>query len=84
MSNKGHHNLAKFLIVGLAVFCTDAPVSFAQDTGAPPWGEWLRRFNKDPLLKKPFHMSPESEVKGLSSKIRARELDVPNRKRAIR
>lgn len=84
MSSEGHHNLAKFLIVGLAVFCTAAPAGFAQDKGAPPWGEFLKRFKKDPLLKEPFHMSPEGEVKGLSSKIRARELDVPNRKRAIR
>ena len=84
MSSVGHHNLAKFLIVGLAVCCTAAPAGFAQDKGAPPWGEFLKRFKKDPLLKKPFHMSPEGEVKGLSSKIRARELDVPNRKRAIR
>lgn len=84
MSSEGHHNLARFLIVGLAVLCTASPAVFSQDKGAPPWGEFLKRFNKDPLLKKPFHMSPETEVKGLSSKIRARELDVPNRKRAIR
>ena len=84
MSKPGHHNLAKFLIVGLTVFCTAAPAGFAQDKSAPPWGEFLKRFNKDPLLKKPFHMAEETEVKGLSSKIRARELDVPNRKRGIR
>jgi YHS domain-containing protein len=56
----------------------------AQDAGAPPWGEFLRRFDKDRLLKPPFHMDPEEGVKGLASKIRARELDVKNRKRAIR
>lgn len=84
MSNQRHHDFGKLLFVGLAVICIAAPASFAQDAGAPPWGEFLRRFKKDPLLKKPFHMSPESEVKGLSSKIRARELDIPNRKRAIR
>ncbi len=84
MSNQGHHNVARYLIVGLVVLCTTTTSSYAQDNGAPPWGEFLKRFNKDPLLKKPFHMSPETEVKGLSSKIRARELDVPNRKRAIR
>lgn len=84
MSSVGHHNLARFLIVGLAVCCAAAPAALAQDKGAPPWGEFLKRFKKDPLLKEPFHMSPETEVKGLSSKIRARELDVPNRKRAIR
>lgn len=84
MSNQGHNNVAKYLIVGLVVFFTTAPIGYTQDKGAPPWGEFLKRFNKDPLLKEPFHMSPETEVKGLSSKIRARELDVPNRKRAIR
>jgi len=84
MSNKGHHNLAKYLIFTLVAFFATISPNYAQDKGAPPWGEFLKRFNKDPLLKKPFHMSPETEVKGLSSKIRARELDVPNRKRAIR
>ncbi len=83
MCSRAHHTFAKFLIVGITVFCAATPAGFAQDQAAPPWGEFLRRFNKDPLLKKPFHMSPETEVKGLSSKIRARELDVPNRKRAI-
>lgn len=83
MSNQVDHTLAKYFLVGLLVFCT-TPACYSQDKAAPPWGEFLKRFNKDPLLKKPFHMSPETEVKGLSSKIRARELDVPNRKRAIR
>ncbi|MEY2724385.1 MAG: hypothetical protein RLZZ458_252 [Planctomycetota bacterium] len=60
----------------------------AQDTGAPPWGEFLKQFNKDKFLKKPFHMEPtEGDLggpKGLAAKIRARELDVPNRIAAIR
>jgi YHS domain-containing protein len=56
----------------------------AQDKGAPPWGEFLRRFNRDRLLREPFHMDEAANVKGLASKIRARELDVPNRIRAIR
>ncbi len=60
----------------------------AQDAGAPPWGEFLKQFNRDKLLKKPFHMEPaEGDLggpKGLASKIRARELDVPNRIAAIR
>ena len=84
MSNQGHHNVAKYLIVGLVVFCSTTASSYAQDKGAPPWGEFLKRFKKDPLLKEPFHMSEASEVKGLAAKIRARELDIPNRKRAIR
>ena len=54
----------------------------AQDTGAPPWGEFLRQFKRDKLLKKPYHMEPaEGDLagpKGLASKIRARELDVGN------
>ena len=84
MSKHGHHNFVKYLIFGLVVIFATTSESRAQDKGAPPWGEFLKRFNKDPLLKKPFHMSPETEVKGLASKIRARELDIPNRKRAIR
>lgn len=60
----------------------------AQDGGAPPWGEFLKQFNKDRLLKKPFHMEAaegdQGGPKGLASKIRARELDVPNRIAAIR
>lgn len=58
-------------------------ISEAQDKGAPPWGEFLRRFNKDRLLKPPFHQAEETTPKGLASKIRARELDVPNRIAAI-
>lgn len=60
----------------------------AQDKGAPPWGEFLSQFKRDKLLKKPYHMEPaEGDLagpKGLASKIRARELDVPNRIAAIR
>jgi YHS domain-containing protein len=84
MSSQRLYNFSRLLIFGLAVFCTASQALHAQDAGAPKWGEYLRRFKRDPLLKKPFHMSPETEVKGLSSKIRARELDIPNRKRAIR
>jgi YHS domain-containing protein len=73
-----HGTFLLAVVFGSPAFCP------AQDTGAPPWGEFLKRFEKDKLLKKPFHMMPESEVKGLASKIRARELDVPNRKKAIR
>lgn len=73
-----------------AVFVTCSLLSVgqtiqAQDTGAPKWGEFLKRFDKDPLLEPPFHNeAAEAGPKGLASKIRARELDVPNRKRAIR
>ncbi len=87
MSFFGHHSTASALAVVtlLTVFpFVSSQSSVAQDAGAPPWGEFLRRFNRDPLLKKPFHMDPAENVKGLASKIRARELDIPNRKRAIR
>ncbi|MBL8816360.1 MAG: YHS domain-containing protein [Planctomyces sp.] len=73
-----------------AVFLTFSMMSAgqtinAQDTGAPKWGEFLKRFDKDPLLKPPFHNeAAEAGPKGLASKIRARELDIPNRKKAIR
>lgn len=55
----------------------------AQDDGAPKWGKWLRQFNRDRLLKPPFHNAPEDTPKGLASKIRARELDVKNRVKAV-
>lgn len=71
-------------LVASALLCGFSTPVAAQDAGAPPWGEFLRRFNKDPLLKKPYHMDPEEGVKGLASKIRARELDIPNRRRAVR
>ncbi|MFO0979259.1 MAG: YHS domain-containing protein [Planctomycetaceae bacterium] len=62
-------------------YCQDT----GPDKGAPKWGEFLRRFNKDPLLKPPFHNEEaEKGPKGLASKLRARELDIPNRKKAIR
>ncbi len=61
-----------------------AQTAQAQDTGAPKWGEFLKQFKKDRLLKKPYHMDPEEGVKGLASKIRARELDIPNRIKAVK
>lgn len=72
------------LVLAAVLLALNAGTVSAQDKGAPPWGEFLRRFNKDRLLKEPFHMDPEEGVKGLASKIRARELDIPNRKKAIR
>jgi YHS domain-containing protein len=74
-------------VVGLLLVSDTACVQ-AQDKGAPPWGEFLSQFKRDKLLKKPYHMEPaEGDLagpKGLASKIRARELDVPNRIAAIR
>lgn len=84
MSTQGHHTIVRILAIIFVVPFADGMTCSAQDAGAPPWGEFLKRFEKDRLLKKPFHMMPETEVKGLASKIRARELDVPNRKKAIR
>lgn len=55
----------------------------AQDKGEPPWGKFLRKYGKDKLLKPPFARAEESTPKGLASKIRARELDVPNRIKAV-
>lgn len=60
-----------------------ASSSPAQDKGASPWGEFLKRFGRDKLLKPPFAMADEGTPKGLASKIRARELDVPNRIKAL-
>ena len=73
-------------IISLSCLCLAiglASTASAQDKGAPPWGEFLRRFEKDRLLKLPYYMAEETTPKGLASKIRARELDVPNRIRAI-
>lgn len=73
------------LVLGLAclslVFATP---SHAQDEGAPPWGIFLRKFGRDRLLKPPFAEAPEATPKGLAAKIRARELDIPNRIKAVR
>ena len=72
------------LTLGLLCFSAGfVSTAAAQDKGAPPWGEFLRRFEKDRLLKLPYHMAEETTPKGLASKIRARELDVPNRIKAI-
>lgn len=87
MSNQGGCQMkikVTVCAVAVLVLSTTAPVAFSQDTGAPKWGEFLRKFRRDPLLKKPFHMAPEDEVKGLASKLRARELDIPNRVKAVK
>ncbi len=76
--------IVRILAVFFVISVFGGKSCIAQDTGAPPWGEFLKRFEKDPLLKKPYHMMPDTEVKGLASKTRARELDIPNRKKAIR
>ncbi|MEZ6127233.1 MAG: hypothetical protein R3C59_00960 [Planctomycetaceae bacterium] len=75
--------LASLVFVSLAAL---SPPAFSQtaDKGAPPWGEFLRQFRRDRLLKKPFHMIPETEVNGLASKLRARELDIPNRIKSLK
>jgi len=80
---RGNKHFWIFLTVVISLTAVSGNVS-AQDAGKPPWGEYLKKFKRDKLLKKPYHMAEETEVKGLASKIRARELDVPNRKRAIR
>jgi YHS domain-containing protein len=65
--------------------CPQSAVS--QDKEAPPWGEFLRQGRWpgfDRLLRRPFRMAPETDVKGLAAKLRARELDIPNRQRALK
>lgn len=75
---------AALLALSCACMITTLSVpTHAQDKGAPPWGEFLKRFEKDKLLKLPYYMEEETTPKGLASKIRARELDVPNRIKAI-
>lgn len=74
-------------LVCLAAIVMTPITASAQDKEAPPWGEFLRQGRWpgfDRLLKKPFRMAPETEVKGLAAKLRARELDIPNRKRALK
>ena len=66
----------------------------APDGGGPPWGAFLPQgtpdmmglvgdLGVDPLLMKPFRMAPAESASGLAAKIRARELDIPNRIAAI-
>ncbi|APZ94312.1 YHS domain-containing protein [Fuerstiella marisgermanici] len=74
---------AAFTLVFVATIFI-SPSAHCQDEGAPKWGKWIREFRRDKLLKKPFHNSPEDEVKGLASKLRARELDIPNRIKAVK
>lgn len=89
MCVQGHLTIRSivFLFTIGAAFAGSATTSFAQDKGAPPWGEFLpkgRWPGFDKLLRKPFRMAPEEEVKGLAAKLRARELDIPNRQRAVK
>ncbi|MEZ6062588.1 MAG: hypothetical protein R3C19_19775 [Planctomycetaceae bacterium] len=81
-----------FALLTVCVF--DTTVVTAQDAGGPPWGEWLKsplradcfktwRRRRDPLLNEPFIKEGEDTPKGLASKLRAREVDIPNRIRAI-
>ncbi len=87
MSHSDRHSVKSLFVTGTLVFATmfvSAPLAQCQDAGAPKWGEWLRQFRRDKLLKKPFHNHPEDEVKGLASKLRARELDIPNRIKALK
>lgn len=71
-------------ILGLVCFSLVlVSTSHAQDEGAPAWGKFLKRFGKDKLLKPPFAEAAETTPKGLAAKIRARELDVPNRIKAV-
>ena len=58
----------------------------AQDAGEPQWGSFLKKRLQrvDKLLRSPFRDAPEEDPKGLASKLRARELDIPNRIEAIR
>lgn len=91
MSKMGHHSTFRMFCLTLIFVTAGSGVSLAQkpggtggDSGAPKWGEYLTRFRIDPLLRKPFHMQPDTDIKGLASKIRSQELDIRNRKRAIR
>lgn len=89
MLTAGQTTLRSTLAVLTIVIATQflgTPTAVAQDKGAPPWGEFLRQGRWpgfDKLLRKPFREAPEEEVKGLAAKLRARELDIPNRKRAV-
>jgi YHS domain-containing protein len=60
---------------------------------APPWGATLPQGTPDPflgdlfvdpLLKKPFRMAPEDTPSGLAAKLKAGELDIPNKIKGIR
>lgn len=90
MLNMGQPTLRSTLAVLTILIASQfqgTPAAVAQDKGAPPWGEFLRKGSWpgfDKLLRKPFREAPEEEVKGLAAKLRARELDIPNRKRAVK
>lgn len=73
------------IVLGLVCFSlVFVSTNHAQDKGAPPWGEFLRKFGKDKLLKPPYANAEDATPKGLASKLRAREIDIPNRIKAIK
>lgn len=74
--------LIRIVCFGLALSSLSVTAGFCQDDPPPKLRELLK--SRDPLLKNVFKKSPESDVKGLASKIRADELDVKNRIRACR
>ena len=74
--------------LAIVALLTAAPQALCQDKGEPLWGEFLKQrptkfFLRDRLLKHPFVDEKEEEVKGLTAKLRARELDIPNRQLAV-
>ncbi|MCA9064312.1 MAG: hypothetical protein KDA96_14680, partial [Planctomycetaceae bacterium] len=100
MTRMVHHSYLKFaaflcVVVSFAAGSNGsraqekAPLQPGPDNSAPPWGEflpWIQR--QDPLLRAPSHMKklPDDggDAAGVAAMIRARELDIPNRKRAIK
>ena len=85
------------LLIALLVLIVGAPTAAAQSSGppspGPPWGQFLPQGTPnqflgdlfvDPLLKKPFQMLPDDTPTGLAAKLKAAELDIPNKIKGIR
>ena len=86
-TNNIHNTRLTVFLCLFACLLLSPQIAVSQDKEAPPWGEFLRQGRWpgfDRLLRRPFRMAPETEVKGLAAKLRARELDIPNRKRALK
>ena len=83
------------LLAGLFALAVAVPNVVAQQeaNAAPPWGQSLPEGTPNPilgdlfvnpLLKKPFRMAPEDTPSGLAAKLKAGELDIPNKIKGIR
>ncbi|MFK7818580.1 MAG: hypothetical protein AB8G99_07670 [Planctomycetaceae bacterium] len=71
-----------FVCTTLVVACTGSPSEVIAQDPPTPLKELL--LNKDPLLRKIFAKSPDDDVKGLAASIKADEITVKQRIKAVK